>query len=81
MTAVVSEKWMERFVIKSKVMCSDDSAPDVDPFGKVDGPADMVRLQGPCNRLRLRLLENSMITITITRFINVIDYDYDYIVK
>ena len=30
---------------------------------------------------RLRLLENIMITITITRFINVIDYDYDYIVK
>ena len=44
---------------------------------------DMGRLQGPCNRLRLRLLENIMITITITitRFIHVIDYDYDYIVK
>ena len=43
--------------------------------------ADMGRLQGPCNRLRLRLLEHIMITITITitRFINVIDYDYDYI--
>ena len=41
----------------------------------------MGRLQGTCNRLRLRLLENIMITITITRFLNVIDYDYDYIVK
>ena len=30
-TAVVSEKWMERFVIKPKVICSDDSAPDDDP--------------------------------------------------
>ena len=30
-TAVVSEKWMEWFVIKPKVMCSDDSAPDDDP--------------------------------------------------
>ena len=29
--AVVPEKWMERFVIKPKVMCSDDSAPDDDP--------------------------------------------------
>ena len=45
--------------------------------------ADMGRLQGPCNRLRLRLLDNIMITITImiTIFIHVIDYDYDYIVK
>ena len=36
----------------------------------------MGRLQGPCNRLRL--IENIMITITITitRFLNVIDYDY-----
>ena len=33
-TAVVSEKWMERFVIKPKVMCSDDSAPDDDPAGR-----------------------------------------------
>ena len=41
----------------------------------------MGRLQGPCNRLRLRLLEHIMITITITRFLNVIDYDYDYIVN
>ena len=31
LTAVVSEKWMERFVIKPKVICSDDSAPDDDP--------------------------------------------------
>ena len=30
-TAVVSEKWMERFVIKPKVICSDNSAPDDDP--------------------------------------------------
>ena len=27
-TAVVSEKWMERFVMKPKVICLDDSAPD-----------------------------------------------------
>ena len=33
-TAAVSEKWMERFVIKPKVMCSDDSAPDNDPVGR-----------------------------------------------
>ena len=33
-TAVVSKKWMERFVIKPKVMCSDDSAPDDDPAGR-----------------------------------------------
>ena len=39
----------------------------------------MGRLQGSCNRLRLRLLDNIMITITITRFLDVIDYDYDYI--
>ena len=26
MTAVVSEKWMDRFVIKQKVMCSDASS-------------------------------------------------------
>ena len=47
----------------------------------VQCPADMGRLQGSCNRLRLRLLENIMITITITitRFLDVIDYDYDYI--
>ena len=33
-TAVVSEKWMERFVIKPKVICSDDSAPDDDLAGR-----------------------------------------------
>ena len=33
-TAVVSEKWLERFVIKPKVMCSDYSAPDDDPAGR-----------------------------------------------
>ena len=31
MTAVVSEKWMERFVIKPKVICLDDLTPDDDP--------------------------------------------------
>ena len=31
MTAVVSEKWMERFVINPKVLCSDGLAPDDDP--------------------------------------------------
>ena len=30
-TAVVSEKWMERFVIKPKVICLDDLAPNDDP--------------------------------------------------
>ena len=30
-TAVVSEKWMERFVINPKVICLDDLAPDDDP--------------------------------------------------
>ena len=29
--AVVSEKWMERFVINPKVLCSDGLAPDDDP--------------------------------------------------
>ena len=32
--AVVSEKWMERFVIKPKVMCSDDLASVDDPAGR-----------------------------------------------
>ena len=43
--------------------------------------ADMGRLHHKCNRLRLRLCDNVMITITImiTSFSNVIDYDYDYI--
>ena len=45
--------------------------------------SDMGGLQGPCNRLQLQLLENIMImiTTTITRFLKLIDYDYDYIVK
>ena len=43
--------------------------------------ADTGRLQGPCNRLRSRLLEIIMITIMITTFINVIDYYCDYIVQ
>ena len=30
-TAVVSEKWMERFVINPKVICLDGLAPDDDP--------------------------------------------------
>ena len=30
-TTVVSEKWMERFVMKPKVICLDDLAPDDDP--------------------------------------------------
>ena len=30
-TAVVSEKWMERFVINPKAICLDDLAPDDDP--------------------------------------------------
>ena len=30
-TAVVSEKWMERFVINPKVICLNDLAPDDDP--------------------------------------------------
>ena len=30
-TAVVSEKWMERFVINLQVLCSDDLAPDENP--------------------------------------------------
>ena len=30
-TAVVSEKWMDRFVINPKVLCSDGLAPDDDP--------------------------------------------------
>ena len=33
-TAVVPEKWIERFVIKPKVMCSDDSASGDDPAGR-----------------------------------------------
>jgi len=37
------------------------------------------RLQDQSDRLRLRLLENTMITITI--ILNVIDYNYDFIVK
>ena len=30
-TAVVSQKWMERFVINLQVLCSDGLAPDDDP--------------------------------------------------
>ena len=30
-TAVVSEKWMERFVMNLQVLCSDDLAPDENP--------------------------------------------------
>ena len=33
------------------------------------------------NRLRLQLLENTMITNTFTLLLYVIDYDSDYIIK
>ena len=42
----------------------------------IDLRAGLGRFQDQGNRLRLRLLENSMITIKITFFLNVIDYDY-----
>ena len=35
-TAVVSEKWMERFVINPKVICLDGLAPDDDPARRSD---------------------------------------------
>ena len=44
-TAVVSEKWMERFVIKPKVMCSDDSAPDDDPAGRSSDASSIACIQ------------------------------------
>ena len=44
-TAVVSEKWMERFVIKPKVMCSDDSASDGDPAGRSSDASSIASVQ------------------------------------
>ena len=44
-TAVVSEKWMERFVIKPKVMCSDDSASDDDPAGRSSDASSIASVQ------------------------------------
>ena len=43
--AVVSEKWMERFVIKPKVMCSDDSAFDDDPAGRSSDASSIASVQ------------------------------------
>ncbi len=40
---------------------------------------DLGRLHVQCNRLRLPL--GSMITIMITQFSKVIEYDYDYMTK
>ncbi len=39
------------------------------------------RLHVQCNRLRLRLPLYSVITIMITQFHKVIEYDYDYMTK
>ena len=44
-TAVVSEKWMERFVIKPKVMCLDDSAPNDDPAGRSSDASSIACVQ------------------------------------
>ena len=44
-TAVVSEKWMERFVIKPKVMCLDDSASDDDPAGRSSNASSIASVQ------------------------------------
>ena len=44
-TVVVSEKWMERFVIKQKVMCLDDSASDDDPAGWSSDSSSVVSVQ------------------------------------
>ena len=44
-TAVVSEKWMERFVIKPKVMCSDDSASNDDPAGRSSDASSIASVQ------------------------------------
>ena len=43
--AVVSEKWMDRFVIKPKVMCSDDSASDDDPAGRSSDASSIASVQ------------------------------------
>ncbi len=39
------------------------------------------RLHVQCNQLRLRLPLGSVITIMITQFSKVIEYDYDYMTK
>ncbi len=46
-------------------------------------PSGLGRLHVKCNRLRLRLPLGSVITITImiTQFSKVIEYDYDYMTK
>ena len=44
-TAVVSEKWMEKFVIKPIVMCSDDIAPDDDPAGRSSDASSIASVQ------------------------------------
>ena len=44
-TAVVSEKWMKRFVIKPNVMCSDDSASDDDPAGRSSDASSIASVQ------------------------------------
>ena len=44
-TAVVSEKWMERFVIKPKVMCSDDSASDDHAAGRSSDASRIASVQ------------------------------------
>ena len=47
-TAVVSEKWMERFVINPKVLCSDGLAPDDDPARRSsDVGSDACVIQDP----------------------------------
>ena len=47
-TAVVSEKWMERFVINPKVLCLDGSAPDDDPARpSLDVGSDACVIQDP----------------------------------
>ena len=44
-TTVVSEKWMDRFVIKPKVMCLDDSAPNGDPAGRSSDASSIASVQ------------------------------------
>ena len=47
-TAVVSEKWMERFVINLDVLCSDGLAPDDDPARRSsDVGSDACVIQDP----------------------------------
>ena len=48
MTAVVSEKWMERFVINLDILCSDGVAPDDDPARRSsDVGSDACVIQDP----------------------------------